>query len=537
MRSHRLVGVLATIATLSLAIASNAVAGQLVYLHGGDLWTMPDTGGAGHVLATASEVGGTIGAGSFQSYTGVSVQPNGTDIVFDASVPDKTVAGDCTGECPGLYTLINGKVNRLSPAPYRCGNGGSVQCGGEEADPAVTTNGQVVYVAESAVLVGTCDYVLCGPTAGTSSGIYYRAIDGSGGATAWPIPGSPAPASADPGPGFGGIYGGAIASDPLDPTKIAYSGIFVSGLSFGQMCGAGGDSDCYPIDIDDSSGTYNQPSVDDSLDYPGLSFSSDGSMIADTETGNNPGIWVYPTGQSWTTTNPAPKYYWALEDDGTNEETGGLIGDVAFAGTGTNAKVVFSALNNLYSIPASCWSTPVNQSSPSPACGTFNAADPTSNPKITQLTTDGTASAPDTDPAWTSSAATITPLTNPNNNNNPPPPPGTTFKLKLTAPSSQKVLRQKGIVATVSCNVICAYAAGAGVAIKGSKSPVKAKGASGQLAANGVKKVTLKLSGAALKKIEKALKKHKQVTAVITAAGKDEAGKQVAVSDHFTVRH
>jgi hypothetical protein len=532
MYGYRLIGLLAAVAALSLAAASTATAGQLVYLHGGDLWTMSDSGGPARALATASQVGGTIGSG-FGYYDGLAIPPNGTDIVFNAQVPDTASPGDCSGLCPGLYTLNGGKVSRLTAPAYKCGNGTTVLCESSETDPQVTTSGQVVYLAQSATLVGSCYAAICGPVAETSSELDYRAINGSGGATAWPLPASGQPNDAFPEP-TGGTYNNVFASDPADPTKIAYAGDYETGLPTDEQCGPGATSLCYPITVEDSSGDYNEPGYDTG-GYSGFSFSSDGSAVAAVQPG---GIWVYPSAQSVGHSEPPSTtedavIHWALEDNGTNESTGGIIGNIAFVGDATTGKVVFSALNNLYTIPASCFA---GAGPLTAGCGTFNAADPTSNANITQLTTDGTAAAPNTDPAWTSSTATIEPVSSPNNNN-PPPPSGTTFKVSLSASSSQKVIKQKGLVASVKCNLGCVFAAGGGVEIKGSKKQFTTKQASGQLAANGSKTVTLKFSANELKTIKKALAKHKRVTAVILIEAKDAAGKKLSTSKQFGVKH
>ena len=290
-------------------------------------------------------------------------------------------------------------------------------------------------MSQDAVLVGTCDYEICGPTASTSYQLRYRAIDGSGGATAWPLPANGQPGDAFPW-ASGGIYDGVFAADPADPTKIAYSGDYETGLGFGHGCGTGGDGDCYPVTVEDSDGDYNETSYDTS-GYSGFAFSSDGSSIAFTLPG---GIVVDPSTQSIGHSQPQsttsdPVTHWALEDEGTAESTGGLQGNIAFAGTAGSGTIVFSALNNLYSIPASCFAA---ASGTTPGCGTFNAADPTSNPDITQLTTNGTAADPNTYPAWTSSTATIEPV--PTNN----PPPATKFKVSLSASHSQKLETAEG---------------------------------------------------------------------------------------------
>jgi hypothetical protein len=59
----------------------------------------------------------------------------------------------------------------------------------------------------------------------------------------------------------------------------------------------------------------------------------------------------------------------------------------------------------------------------------------------------------------------------------------------------------------------------------------------GTLAANRAGKVTLKLSGSELKTLKQALAKHKQVTAEVEVAVKDQAGAELQSSKQFTVKH
>jgi hypothetical protein len=461
---------------VSAAFASSAMAGEIVYIHGGDLWAMNDNGTDQHVLLTARQVGGPIGQPDLgQGYSGLSVQPNGTAVVFDANV---AVPG-CTGYCstvpdPGLYTLIGGVVKRLSAPLSTCGDS-AAQCEAADVDPAVTTSGRVVYVHESAVVCGQ-------GCATTSSEILSRAMNGSDSPARWPLP------SSEPPEGAGGIIQGTLASDPVDPARIAYSGGFVLGLPFGQACGTDRETDCYPIDIADSDGKLvAQPSVDDTLGYAGLSFSQNGSLIADLESGNNPGVWVYPTGQNYSQKSPAPRFTWAVASGtGTQAITG-----PAFVG---NDELVFSVDHNLYRIPASCWATPANTSDPAPNCDT-----------ATSLTTNGTASDPNTAPVWTSSTTPIKALG-----------PAVKLRVSVTASASQNVIKQGGLKATIECNLTCGIAAAGGVVIKGGKT-YYTKTVSGALAANRPKTELLRLPATALTAIAKALKNHKQIAAEVAA--------------------
>ncbi len=474
----------------SAAFASSAMAGQIVYLHGGDLWAMNDNGTDQRVLVTAHQVGGTLGVGSFAgagyNYSGLSVEPGGTAIVFDAQVGVPGCTGDCSSEPdPGLYTLINGVAKRLSAPLKTCGNA-AVQCASAETDPAATRSGRVVYEALSAVVCGQ-------GCATTSSKFYSRAINGSGGPTAWPLP--PSGAGSQP-LGEGGIYDGALASDPADPTKIAYSGGFLV-FPFGQACGNDGESDCYPFDVEDSNGTYNQPSIDDTQGYPALAFSENGSLIADIETGNNPGVWVYPSSQSYA---DKARLTWAVES-GTGTQA---ISGLTFVG---NDELVFTVDHNLYRIPASCWARPVNATSPAPNCDTATA-----------LTTNGTASDPNIEPSWTSSTTPIKALA-----------PTVKLKVSVTASSGQNVVKQGGLKAAIECNLSCGIAAAGGVVIKGGKT-YYTKTVSGALAANRPKTELLRLPATALTAIAKALKNHKQVAAEVAAIAETSNQKAKATA-------
>lgn len=407
--------VLITTVTGALALASPAMAGQIVYAHGTDLWVMNDDGSNAHVLATSAQVGGAIGASS-SGDNGVSVQPNGTGVAFSAAVP-AAGAVTCDGEnhCPGLYSLVGGTVTRLTQAASNCATGIN-DCGGEDIDPAVTSGGNVVFYSffVDSTFTG-CGIYYCGYAGGVVDQFYSSPLDGSQTPVAWPLPpqinGTQDPYGFEPG------FEGPIASDPADPTKIAYGGDYLRDLNFGQECGPTGDSDCYPLDIEKSDGTYNQTSDDDSF-YYGLAFSQDGTVVGDIETGGNKGIWVYLSAQNTLTNQsaltPGGKFAFALADPNNVSGAGEFdhtISGITFVGSN---EIVFSADNNLWSIPASCWANSTTSNPPTANCGTFS---PT-NPNVHQLTTDGTSTTPDTQPSWTSSTSPITAVGGGGNNGN-----------------------------------------------------------------------------------------------------------------------
>jgi hypothetical protein len=279
------------------------------------------------------------------------------------------------------------------------------------------------------------------------------------------------------------IHLGAFAADPTDSSLLAYeSGSNPNELVVGNQSGTNPlVTDAQPNGSDPAWSPNGQEIVDvDGTPPPG-------------QGGFSAGLWLfYGSSARELLVDPDPDTQYSISS----------LSYPTFAGPN---EILFDADHNIWEIPASCNMCTL-------------AAD------AKQLTTDGTSAHPDSGPAWTS--ATIA-----------PPGGATVFKPTVTASAAQKVLKQKALVATVKCNVICAFAAIAGIEIKGSKKELNSKQASGQLAANGSKKVTLKFSSGQLKTIEKALKKHKKVTAVIVADAKDVAGKTVQVHSSFTVKH
>jgi hypothetical protein len=279
------------------------------------------------------------------------------------------------------------------------------------------------------------------------------------------------------------IHLGAFAADPADSSLLAYeSGSNPNDLVVGNQSGTN------PLVTD------AQPNGSDPA------WSPDGQEIVDVDGTPPPGQGGFSAGL-WLFSGSSARELLVDPDPDTQYSISSLS-DPTFAGPN---EILLGADDNIWEIPASC-----------------NMCTLAAGAK--QLTTDGTSAHPDSDPAWTS--ATIA-------------PPGgvTVFKPTVTASAAQKVLKQKGVIATVKCNIICAFAALAGIEIKGSKKELDSKQASGQLLAGGSKKVTLKFSSGQLKTIEKALKKHKKVTAVIVAEAKDLAGKTLQAHISFTVKH
>ncbi len=394
MRSVYRAAVAAVVSLAALAGASHARAGQIVYAHGHDLWAIGDDGSAPRPLLSAAQAGGPIGLAA-PGDNGIGVIPDGNTIALDVRVPAPD--GSCVQNCPGLYTLAAGGLTRLSAPTARCPT--TARCASQQVDPAVTADGRVVYLSLAMSSPPDCGGVYCLDNGGYIEQYYSRALDGHDAPALWPLPalGPSDPAGVQP------DFHGALAADPADPTQIAYTGNYVQGqdVRHNGGCGPQGLSDCFPLDVAASSGAVSQIRVDDGF-YYGLAFSPDGSLVAGLETGDNKGIWVYPSAQSYTAATPPPSYAFALADPATAASGAGPL-SLAFSGlTFADAgAVVFSAMNNLWSLPARCWAAP----STTPACA-FPA-------DAVQLTHDGTAAAPDTQPAWTSSTTPIAADTTP----------------------------------------------------------------------------------------------------------------------------
>ncbi len=398
-----------------------AATAQIVYSHGGSLWVMSDSGTGARELASTSEIGGNVSTDQ-----GVSVQPGGTGIAFLASVPASD--GICSGNCPGVWSLVGGKLTALTPAAYDCAHGDpDIVCQTSYSSPTVTSSGDVIYGYDTIGLVYSCP--ICGDGGGGEMWqVEYRPLNGSGAEASWPVPAATTEAENE-GWDPGGIAQD-MASDPVDPSTLLYTG----GAGESSLCSTTPlplNVSCFPLDVEQTAPpppTVVEPSVDIG-GYDGVAYSQNGSLIADIETTTTPGIWIYPASQS--DSSNAAQYYWALKDPGPSGDdfSNLVIRSLTFVG---NDELVFSADNNLWSMTSSCWGTNVNTNAPSPKCGTFGSA-PT---HVTQLTTDGTAADPYIDPSWTSSAAVIPAAGTPTCACGNVPPPDTTdeiSKLKLSS--------------------------------------------------------------------------------------------------------
>jgi hypothetical protein len=473
-----LVGALVAIILLTLAPAAGA---EIVYTHGtinpptsgpwtapGALWAMNDDGTNPHLLLSAAQL-----PGDQTAVCCTSLQASSGTLAFDG-ITNENVSTVGFGEnYEGAYVLTGGKATRLSAAPL-----GSP--GNESADNplALTADGRVVYARSS------CQNINNNGNPENCESTLNVIPDTGGASSSWDYFSS----SADPPASF--------AADPANGGLLAYVNAF-------EVNSAPGN---YLVISDQSLTQANTTVVAAESGGGEPAWSPSGSALVDA---------TPPPVPFSGDTNPSALWLFSASANQTGTE---LLSDpssptTAFSNpvfVGAN-EIVFAAENNLWSIPTSC----------NPC--TFPA-------QAHQLTTDGTAAAPDSDPSWTSQ--TVVPLPS-----NPPPPPPTKLRLTITPASNQRVVEHKSLVASFECNVVCAFAAQGGVQIKGAKKLLLTKVLSGSVAANRADKLTLKLSGSELSKIKTALKKHKKVTAEVEVAVKDQAGAELQSSKQFTVKH
>jgi hypothetical protein len=108
----------------------------------------------------------------------------------------------------------------------------------------------------------------------------------------------------------------------------------------------------------------------------------------------------------------------------------------------------------------------------------------------------------------------------------PPQPPADTMAptLRLSGSSSQRILRQGGVVVVVACPAeACTAAAHGTVTVPGSAKVFKLKPITKQIPAGGKVTLELRISKRALRAIGRALRHHKNVNAQVTVSAKDAA--------------
>jgi hypothetical protein len=109
-------------------------------------------------------------------------------------------------------------------------------------------------------------------------------------------------------------------------------------------------------------------------------------------------------------------------------------------------------------------------------------------------------------------------------------------KLTFSAPSSQRVLRQKAVLAGGSCDQACTISAKGTLSLPGASAVYKLTPASKNLTTAGTAKLELKLPKKTLAKLKKALKAHKKATATVTVNASGAGGSAKALKQRIKVR-
>jgi hypothetical protein len=364
---------LVVLAIAAAALWAAPAMGQSVYDHGSDIWVMNDDGSNPHALITVSQVQGmnTIGDPNVFANGGTKVTFAGTTNANQAPVGSGP-AGACGINCEGVYTYDHGAITRLSGTPAPCGPG-QQWCASFSGHPAWMANGNIAYEYSLYTWEYSCAFIPCTWQFNPGSIDEIDQLPPSGGTP----PGTKFPTQE------AGLSADSIAPivDPADASKIAYIG--------GSNCDSTGCT--YPLLISTGSGTDTPVVYDDVLKE--AAWSPDGSTFADVEGGDQRGIWTYDT----TAAIPSKKFTWALKDPlQTGADPGNSTFDVTFSHVGWigTSKIIFSANDNLWTIPASCGQNGTPCSFPQDA---------------TQLTTDGTDQSRNTASSWTSATSSLAP--------------------------------------------------------------------------------------------------------------------------------
>jgi hypothetical protein len=340
-------GALSALVLLSAAPAAGA---EIIYVHGSGvgstLMAMNDDGSDAHVLLSAANVPPN------DQLAYPSLLPNGSTLVFQGITDQydnlSGPSGDSGANYGGLYTFSGGNLARLSAPPAPVANAGS-----EDTSPSITPDGRVVYEALASTFFSD------GGVSGSNEQLLVRPLAG-GAASEW---------QTSPQTSFG-----RDAADPANGGLIAYTTNPPIQVAIGNQAGTG------------TTIVAGQPQGFNPA------WSPDGNQLVDvdwtdsssTGTGYSAGIWLFPAHAGATgreiVADPNPP---------ASEFHAGSFNNPTFAGPN---EIVFQArvggATNLYEASTSC-----------NACSL-------PGPGIKQLTSDGTASSPDTYPAWTSQTLT-----------------------------------------------------------------------------------------------------------------------------------
>jgi hypothetical protein len=415
----------------ALVAPVSSLAGQIVYQHGGSPQTlreMNDDGTDNRVLITAQ--------GGISSPSQPSLAPNSTNLAFQATAPPLSGfsgAESCGYNCVGIYSLIGGKIRRVSPSVISCADDLSNCATKIDNFPSVTTDGRVVYLhAGSLQGLPLCDYYGCTAWEGSSSVFLEQSDVGGDTPAQWQTPNDGV---------FDGNYqpqnnpGSNPLSDPGDPNLIAYSGL--------EDYNCTGADSCDPLTVDNSTGTsaYNVTDADCDFSSGGcyagndlnvLGFSPGGKYIL-VDIGSQsvaPGLWIFQNqpydhsgGASSSPIYGTGWWVWEPSQGKTIGQGGAITSDSPGQG-----QIIFTYGGDIVSLAGSCtWNA-------APTFTTGQAAPPTISPTCTSGT-NLTSSGNDNYPTWTASNAAIAV----SSSTGPPPSGKPTSKLVSVTHSGKSV--------------------------------------------------------------------------------------------------
>ena len=389
--------VLATVLGM-FGVPARSWAGQVVFSHNpgpystsSDLWVMNADGSDPRML---------IPGGSQPN-----LRPATTDLAYQASgtLPGFTGAEACGFNCTGVYTLIGGKIRRVSPPITSCVSDPSNCSSQIDNDPTLTADGRVVYAHSGSYTGETCVYYdyYCGTYGGVSNVFFDQSDLGGDKPAQWP---TPATANYQP------AEFAAPFADPGNANLIAYSGLE------DYNCTTPVDG-CDPLTIDDSraQSPYNVTDADcyfgsggcyDSGDLYILGWSPGGAYLL-VEFGSQsaqPGLWVFKNQAYTHAGSPSGPIvgtgWWVWDSAPASTPYGPGIGDggALTSDTPGQGQIIFSYNGDIVSIPGSCWGGAPTTAMGSPTCS-----------KGIELTGAGA----EDDPTYTSSTATIAVNTSP----------------------------------------------------------------------------------------------------------------------------
>jgi hypothetical protein len=108
--------------------------------------------------------------------------------------------------------------------------------------------------------------------------------------------------------------------------------------------------------------------------------------------------------------------------------------------------------------------------------------------------------------------------------------------LTLTVRSPQRVLRQKGVLVTISSDEACTLSASGTIAIGGQRTRLALRTASGTLSEFGRRTLKLALSPAGTRRLTRPLDQRKRASAKVTVRARDRAGNASTAKPTAAVR-